>query len=142
LPGLRVHLRWLEYHRAVLAGSYAEAADDLEAMLGRDVGLDPLLAELARQKIEPTTKFHDFNTVWPRMAGFGVGWPAFNMLAADSPLGVIAGHYGGFGAFQHFARTANARSEIATRIVADADFFFRRGFLALVAGDIPAARAR
>jgi hypothetical protein len=66
-------------------------------------------------------------------------WPILGMLGADAPLGVVTGYWAGLIQQRHFEY---ARQVIAGRLDAEATFFFRRGFLSLIEGDIPAARER
>jgi hypothetical protein len=146
VPFLQNWLRWLEYQRLLLAGSYGEAGDELEGLVGRGIGTDHVVANLHQAKIDPAG-YKEFDTVWPRMAAAGAAWPLVSMLGCpvqgpEAPLGVLTNFFGGRAYFHHFQLLASARSDIAEKIQEDADFFYRRGVLSMFEGDIPAARAR
>ena len=69
----------------------------------------------------------------------GVAWPILPMLgSAPIPLDVAAQYWAGV--------IQLARSQVSGEVLGamqrDAEFFFRRGFMSLLEGDIPAAKER
>ena len=125
---LRRVLRYLSFQKNVLIGNYPDAGTDLEDVEGPLVGLGGLQEEVKRRGFDPRP-----------FAALGAGWPVVTMLGAQSPLGVVALFWGGEMQARNFQ---GIRGTINRKMQADADFFFRRGFLALLEGDIPAARGR
>ena len=126
--GLRQALRLLDQQKMILEGDYAGAGAELEGLAGKDIGLERLLAEVEKQKFNPTPH-----------AVLGVGWPTLATLASQSPYDVLALHMGGY--FQH-QNYLSYRNLLAQKLQEDAQFFYRRGFLSLIEGDIPAAKER
>jgi hypothetical protein len=126
LAQFRVLVRYLDYHKLVLEGNYAAAGAELEALDGRVVGQNPLAG--VPKELTPA----------PYLA-LGMAWPVLPMLGAESPLGVVARYGAGYAQQQRFLGTQNV---IGRRLQAEATFFFRRGFLSLLEGDVVSARER
>ena len=141
LPLARGALRWLEFQKLLLSGEYARAGEELEALQGRGIGTEALVAEMDKQKVDPRA-YKDFDMLWPRIGALGVAWPVIPMLGSDSPMGVLANYAGAVAQLQHFERMAVAKQAIAGKVQQDADFFFRRGYLSLLEGDSVAAKIR
>lgn len=126
VAALRRLVRFTDYQLLVLAGDFGAAGKEYESLEGGQVGLEQVKPFLEKFDTRPFT-------------ALGPAWPILPMLGSDSPLGVIANYWGGVLQHQQFAILQN---EIAGRLQADAEFFFRRGFLSLMEGDIPAAKER
>jgi hypothetical protein len=126
LTQFRFLTRYLDYHKLVLEGNYPAAGAELETLEGRVVGADPLAGIPPELKPAGHTALRG-------------AWPIVGMLAADAPLGVITGYWAGLIQQRQFEYVQQV---IAQRLDAEANFFFRRGFLSLLEGDIPAAKER
>jgi hypothetical protein len=126
----RLFLRHLELQKLILEGNYAAAGTVMEELEGGVVagGLDRMLAEAAKIKFDPKP-----------YAALKGGWPVVPMLGASSPLGALA--LFGAGSVQ-LEKYLTIRDGLRRRMAADADFFFRRGFLSLLEGDMEAAKVR
>jgi hypothetical protein len=136
----------LEFQRLVLEGNYADAGKELEALEGAQVGLDEVLAALAKEKIDPAA-YHNTDKVGAVLSSTGVAWPMFAMFGIPAygpgePLSAFAAYWSGLAGLSHFQTFENARQAVANKMQRDSEFFFRRGFLALLEGDIAGAKAR
>jgi hypothetical protein len=125
--GLGPAIQVLKYHTALHAGEYRAAGEALEAWEGRGVGLEPLVAELARNKINPNELLLVGFTNWPPTAANGGPVPAAAFQTALT---------------DRARQAAGVYEAIANKLQSDARFFYRRGVLSLLEGDIPAARQR
>ncbi len=115
----------LKYQKAVLAGEYRAAGELLAGLDGRALGLDALLANVAKTKIDPNKMFlAELGKMPPPVPGGGMlpSFLAFRFL------------------FEHYRVALTIREEIAGKMQQDAQFFSRRGDLSLLQGDIPAAK--
>jgi hypothetical protein len=137
-------VRVLEFQKLLLEGNYDAAGSELESLQGQSIGFEPIISALAQAKIDPK-HYKDFDRLWPVMTRLGVAWPAVAMLevpAAASPLGVVGSYWLGRAGLQHLERLAAAREGLSEKAQQDAQFFFRRGFLSLIEGDIASAKTR
>ena len=145
LQGLPEFLRHLEFQKLVLEGNYSAAGAELESLQGQSVGHEPLVAALLQAKIDPK-QYRNSDKVWPAMARLGVAWPTVAMLGAPaigpSSLGVVGSYWLGRAGLHHFERLAAAREALSEKAQQDAQFFFRRGFLSLIEGDLASAKTR
>lgn len=121
-------LRGLELHKLNLEGDYAAAGKLLEDVEGGSVGTERILAEFQKLQFDPRA----FSAV--RGA-----WPAVPMLGAASPLEALA--LLGAGSVQA-GKYDSYRGGLRQQMADDAEFFFRRGFLSLLEGDVEAAKVR
>jgi hypothetical protein len=115
LRALRSVLQLLDYHQAVLSGDYARAGTDLESLQGPRVSLRP--------KFPAPSEF------------LGILAPIWNLPPA------------GPGSFNFLVPPELMRYHAVQEVIGDqldqeAKFFFLRGFLSLVEGDIEAAKVR
>jgi len=124
----RHFLRYLEMQKLILEGNYAAAGALMVKLEEGAIGLDRMLAEVAKINFDPR----------PYSALQG-GWPVVPMLGAPSPLGAFALYGAGVSQLEKYLAI---RDGLRRRMAADADFFFRRGFLSLLEGDIEAAKER
>lgn len=124
----RFLLRHLELQKLTLEGNYAAAGKLLEDLEGGAVGADRALAELQKIKFDPKA-FGLVRGVWPLPA----------MLGAASPLEALTLFMAGS---EQINRYESVRGALRQRMAADADFFFRRGFLSLLEGDVESAKVR
>lgn len=136
----------LEYQKLVLEGNYAEAGKELESLEGTQIGIDELLAALAKAKIDPTA-FKERERVVKVVGQFNDAWPMFAMLGIPAygpgePLWVATAQWKGYLQLDQIRTLENARQALAAKMQRDSEFFFRRGFLALLEGDIAGAKAR
>jgi hypothetical protein len=122
---LTIQFQALRYQTALQAGQYKSAGDVLEANEGRAVGSEALLADIARNKIENKWLFAELGAVPPPV--FGGVLPS---LAAFE--GMLVPH----------VQARAARDAIAAQMQQEAQFFYRRGVLSLLEGDIEGARKR
>ncbi len=118
-------VRLIRYQKALHAGEYKTAGEVLESGEGRDIGVDALLAELAKNKV--TT--HEL-----LFADLG-HWPPAAPGSALGPTLVFR-----FTLQARVERAVQARDVIATKLQMDARYFYRRGVLAVLEGDIPGAK--
>jgi hypothetical protein len=132
---LRGTLRYMEYHKLVLEGNYAGAGAEFEELNGGGVGKYPTGEGL---------KARDLAGLNPRALDprpyliFGPAWPVIGSLGTtDSLLGLLVRHQAGY--VQVLRQMAVI---VSNRMREDAEFFFRRGFLSLLEGDMPAAKER
>lgn len=146
---IKTFQRWLselEYQKLVLEGNYAAAGKELELLEGSQIGLDELLATLAKEKIDPA-KYKDYDRVTQRLSELYVAWPIFPMLSMPvygpgGGVSLVTGYAGGRAQLHHFEVLTNARRALLNKVERDSQFFIRRGFLALLEGDIAGAKAR
>ncbi len=126
-PRLRDPVRWLRYQLAVFAGDYGAAGSILEDFAAASIGQDPPLPpELA----------------WLKPAGLARMQEALPLLADTAYVGQLG--------LDLLVREQLARAVIEPfqqwqqllrlRRVGDAEYFWRRGYLYLVAGDIVEAQ--
>jgi hypothetical protein len=125
---MRQAVRTLDQWKMMFEGDYAGAGAELEGRFGKGIGLDPLLKQLEKDKY--TTK---------QFTALGVAWPVVPMLGARHPLDVTTMYWNGFMQHQGFLAV---RDFMGRKMQEDAAFFYRRGFLSLIEGDIPAAKER
>ncbi|MFO0803721.1 MAG: hypothetical protein U0791_11465 [Gemmataceae bacterium] len=146
LQSLKRMFSELEFQRLVLEGNYAEAGKELEALEGSQVGIDELLAALAKEKIDPAV-YHNTDKVGAVLSSMSVAWPMFAMFGIPvygpgEPLSAFTAYMSGLAGLSHFQTFESARQAVANKMQRDSEFFFRRGFLALLEGDIAGAKAR
>jgi hypothetical protein len=125
---MRQSLRTLEQWKMMFEGDYAAAGAELEGRFGKNIGFERLTQQLEKDKYS-TKPF----------TALGVAWPVVPMLGAQHPLDVTTMYWNGFMQHQGFL---GVREFIARKLQDDAGFFYRRGFLSLIEGDIPAAKER
>src|SRR5581483_10000206 len=118
LPRQRQFLRHLELQNLILEGNSSAAEAELTQLEGPTIGLGPGLAELEKLKFDPR----------PYSALQGGGWPLVTMLGANSPLGAVTLYVAGSSQARKYL---DIRDALGGRMRADAEFFFRRGFLML-----------
>jgi hypothetical protein len=121
-------LRHLELQKLILEGNYAVAGTTLDDLEAGNVGIDRMLAELTKLGFDPKP--------YGALQGY---WPMVAMLGAMSPLEAYA-LFGG-GSLQ-LGKYGYYRQELARKMADDVDFYFRRGFLSLLEGDMESAKAR
>ena len=134
---LRRRLAELEFQKLVLEGNYGEAGRELESLAGGSVGKYLSLSDASRSDLKgfDPAKIDDL----PYQL-FGTGWPAFAMFAStDTQFGLIARYWV---SYAQLVRYSVARDEVLNRMREDSQFFFRRGFLSLLEGDIEGAKQR
>jgi hypothetical protein len=125
---MRQVLRVLEQQKLLLEGDYAGAGAELEGLEGKGVGLEPILAQLSQQRFNPIP-----------FTALSEAWPAIPMLGAYTPFDLTTMYWHGYMQFQAFMFY---REVLARKMPEDAGFFFRRGMLSLIEGDISAAKER
>lgn len=125
-PQIRDMFQYLEFRKLDLEGDYKGAGAEWERLAGPGVGA-PLPPEF--QKLKPRL-----------FVAYGPAWPAATLLGAiDGPFGVL----GRFALGQiKFVEFQQMRAQINAKMNHEVDFFFRRGFLSLLEGDIPSAAER
>ena len=134
---LRRRLAELEFQKLFLEGNYGEAGRELEALAGGSVGKYLSLSDSSRADLKgfDPAKLDDL----PYQL-FGSGWPAFAMFAStDTPFSLITRYWA---SYVQVVRYSVARDEILNRMRDDSQFFFRRGLLSLLEGDIEGAKQR
>jgi hypothetical protein len=114
---LRDQLRMQLYQKLMLEGNYAEAGALMEQTQGRIV--------VSTGQVDPPEKMTDFT--WPTG---GATWSID--LVARMRL-----WFGG-----HLNRYESVRGAVATEQVREGEFFFRRGLLSLIEGDMAGAKKR
>ena len=114
---LRDPLRMQLYQKLVLEGNYAEAGTLMEQTQGRIV--------VSTGQVDPPEKMTDFT--WPTG---GVTWSID--LVARMRL-----WFGG-----HLNRYESVRNAVAAAQAREGEFFFRRGLLSLIEGDVAGAKKR
>jgi len=77
----------------------------------------------------------------------GVAWPMFAMFGIPvygpgEPVAVATAYWNGIIQLNQFRPLENARQALSSKLQRDSEFFFRRGFLAVLEGDIAGAKAR
>lgn len=113
----------LEVEKLVLEGNLGEAGTQLESLFKGNVGKYPA----------PNMDQRPYET-------FGFGWPALGMFTAtDTPLALITRYWGGY---LQWVRYSNEVGSVSNTMQVEAEFFYRRGLLALLEGDIAGAKAR
>lgn len=130
-PRLAEHrslLRYMEMQKMLLEGDYAAAGAALEDLEGGSLGVSRMLEELTKMGFDP----RPYGTLQGQ-------WPVVPMLGATSPLAAFA--LFGAGSLQ-LNKYGYIRNQLGQRLAADAEFYFRRGFLSLLEGDMEAAKAR
>ena len=124
--GLAPAVQELTYQKALQAGEYKLAGEVAAALESRVPGIDKLLARFAEAGIDPNKLLlAELGRMPPPVPGGGL-LPAF---FAYRFLG------------ERYDQVRTAREAVATKMQQDARYFFRRGELALLAGDTPAAKA-
>jgi hypothetical protein len=123
--GFSLMFNALRYQKAVQAGEYKAAGELQEMMEGGQAGSDVLLANIARNKVEPKLLFAEFGAMPPPVLG--------GVLPSVTAFEALRFHY-------HHA--LHARRVIAGQMEQSAQFFLRRGILSLLEGDIAGARER
>ncbi len=119
------HLQQLKYQKALQAGEYRAAGELVASMESRELGLDPLLAEIANAQLDPNKLLlAELGRMPPPVAGGG-------LLPSYLALHCLGDRYG---------QALRAREAIASKMQQDAQFFYRRGTLALLEADMPAAK--
>ncbi|HEY2911689.1 MAG TPA: hypothetical protein VGI99_15660, partial [Gemmataceae bacterium] len=108
----------LIYQKLVLEGDYEGAGKELEQLEGRQI------AEIRSQKRPSPSEIEKPELVFPPL----------NEL---SPVAVV-----GLASFRANLKFRNVQTVLLEQFRVSQDFFFRRGFLSLLAGDIPGAKAR
>jgi tetratricopeptide (TPR) repeat protein len=134
---LREPLRWLRYQMAVVAGDYAEAGAILEDFAAVNIGQDPPLPKrgeilgqfpgipwIARPDGQP---FH-YDLLEAQVLTAWLRPQLLDKLVQGQLLTAIQAPY------NHY------RQQLILRRVSDAEYFWRRGYLYLVEGDILRAR--
>jgi hypothetical protein len=135
MQDIRKKLTELEYHKFVLEGNYGEAGKVLEQLYGKGVGEYPAYVNLTR----PDMKGFDPAKLDARPYQiFGIAWWQMGLFINTNPFGslgqlVLSNEQ--FRRYQIWVGVFNHMQE-------DSEFFFRRGYLALLEGDIPGAKAR
>ena len=120
---LRRQLDELEFQKLVFEGNYAEAGKAYEGLVGDSIGKYPP----AKPENKPFEIFQN-------------GWPAFPVLATtDTVFGFFPRYWGGH---LQFLRYAFERDALVHQMQQESEFFFRRGFLSLLEGDIAGAKSR
>jgi hypothetical protein len=133
---IRRQLRDLEYHKAQLEGNYAEAGADFERTAGLDVGKFLPEADMTRADL---AGFDPAGGGLLPVQLFANQWPEIGMLATtDNPLGLLTRYQAGYIQMHRVGVYTN----VVQRMQSDAEFFFRRGFLSLLEGDIAGAKQR
>jgi hypothetical protein len=118
-------IQLLRYQKALLAGQYKTAGEVLEGGEKQSIGLEPILADLAKNKIGPNEFALAELTKWPPHT-LGVG--ALPALVFQRVLAERAG------------RVYQVREILLGKMQQDGQYFYRRGVLSLLEGDIPAAK--
>jgi hypothetical protein len=118
--GMRAALRLLEYHVAVFAGNYGAAGALLEAVEGPGV--------LVRPAFPPPHEIH--GAVLPVVAP---------LCGFDGPLWMPGWLMPGLGQSQYL-NYGGAQVAIGNQMQRESSYFFVRGFLALLEGDVPQAK--
>jgi hypothetical protein len=122
-------LRWLTLQKALLEGNYAEAGAILEQGAPADIGKDP----------EPTKEQRELNpkellkasAVFPVLPAVSLlGSPSLDALHRQMLRDLL------------IARFRQRQQELNNRRARDTDFFWRRGFLFLLEGDVAEAKKR
>jgi hypothetical protein len=129
VPSLRQSARWLTYQKYVFEGDYAGAGAILEDFVAGGIGMDPdPTPEQAKLKLEGLLKADKVLPVLPELLMFG-----------SSPLDLVPKQ-------ELLAELLNPfymrQQQLTTRRVGDSEFFWRRGYLFLVEGEIAEARKR
>jgi hypothetical protein len=124
---LRRVLRTLDYQKLLLEGDYAGAGAEWEGLFGRNLGVAEVLAALDQLKLDPRP-FFDMK----------VSWQAAALLGTFSPFESL----GAYRLYAQYLTFVNARNALAQKLAEDGEFFYRRGYLSLLEGDIPAAKER
>lgn len=133
LRGLRDLLRMMTYEKLVLEGNYSEAGSLYETFANRDLGKDPELSPQAF-KVDPR-KLAKAPAVIPQLTLGLAFMPSplapirTQLLAQDLAVQILT-------PFQQYQRALNDRR------VNDARYYWQRGFLFLVEGNIAEAKRR
>jgi hypothetical protein len=134
LDEIMIPLRYLEYLKLSMEGDYATAGAEFEQLDGRIDGRPIGEPMKIPPEIENAPAFKSailkHGAVWPLVPTLG---------AANNPIGSLSWFALGQIQFQGYM---NFRTAIYSHLEREATFFFRRGFLALVEGDIDAAKLR
>jgi hypothetical protein len=130
---LREPLRWLRYQMAVLAGDYAEAGAILEDFAAANIGQDPPLPKrsevlgqfpgipwIARPDGQP----FPYSLMEAQVLTAWLHLHLWDQLVYGQLLSALQAPY------DHY------RQQLILRRVSDAEYFWRRGYLYLVEGDI------
>jgi hypothetical protein len=116
--GLAPAVRMLKYQKALHAGDYKEAGNVLENSDGKRVGLEPILAEIAKSKITPQELLLADVSHWVPPLGRTWETAAFQQYLRD---------YAG--------RAFQVREALVSKMDFDSRYFYHRGVLALLEGD-------
>lgn len=117
-------VRRLRYQKAMLAGEYKLAGEVMGAGEGQQIGVEAVLAEVAKAKVSPRDLLYTMAVGWPPVELNRMWGPAAFQIAVMERAG---------GALQ-------ARAAIANKLESDAHYFHQRGVLALLEGDVRSAR--
>lgn len=133
VASLREPVRWLRYQLAVLAGDYAEAGAILEDFAAATVGQDPppprrgeTLPQLPGIPFitRPDGQPFPYDTLKATVLTVWLHPYLLNQLAFDQLLHAVLAPYEQY------------RQQLLLRRISDAEYFWRRGYLYLVEGDI------
>ena len=133
----RRRLTELDLQKLILEGNYAEAGTVYEGLAGGSVGnFPPAAVDLTRPDMRgfDPTKFDER----PYLL-LGASWPAFAMFATtDTTFGLLPRYFGGMiQSVRH-----SIYQDVYRQMRQDSEFFYRRGFLSLLEGDIESAKKR
>jgi hypothetical protein len=118
----------LKYQKAVQGGQYLAAGELLEATEGGAVGLDRLMAGIDRAGVDIKLVAAPFFPMPPLVIG-----NALPLIAAYPPFDSV---------FGRVLQARNAQEAVSAQMQKDVQFFYRRGVLSLLEGDMDAARER
>ncbi len=127
-PGLRQVLRQLTYQKLLLEGNYADAGKALGDLEGERLRADPL--KPARDGFDPKP-FLEKRAVpdWAALA------PRAGLLS-PLPADTVGGPLAWAAEFANAATFQGLRGELARRRAEQVEFFYRRGVLHLLEGDV------
>lgn len=141
---LAVLLRGMTYQKLYMEGNYAEAGRVMEQLEGGSIDRDPFKPQRDRFRPDIYTKLGTRLNTWAQAAP----WLA---LLSPTPQDMVArltippAALSGFGtdeAGNPHLGYLTLLQDLANRRNRETDFFYRRGLLSLMEGDIPTARAR
>jgi hypothetical protein len=143
---LKTSLSQLEFQKFVLEGDYASAGQELEAQEGAQIGVQSLLDSLAKDNVHPNN-YKNYAAVAKSMEALGPAWPLLQFLGTPvygpgEPIAVWSLYAASLAQLTHFELLARARQVLSNKLQRDAEFFYNRGYLSLLEGDIAAAKTR